>query len=187
MSVTDAERRRLTYAAARLALGNLETHEVLKLAHELLDSGIYHDELIEIVDARPPRLDEVAPPLRKLLRRLDLDVPNSDAAVWEILDYHTSRIVDAQIDPIQALNELIRDVYWHYDFAARTRVYLGDSHWMEGLIGLYWSLDDDVGLGGDKPLADEILAKYRLSIREEAQDWRDRYARGRPEPTRSAD
>ncbi|WP_372717601.1 hypothetical protein [Novipirellula sp.] len=75
----------------------------------------------------------------------------------------------------QSLGEMVADVYWEYDFHAPTKKYLGDSHGIHHLIGLYWAHDDlcdrphEVSLNGK--YGDEAIAELDVEIVRAANTW----------------
>lgn len=165
------------YLAAKLSLGKLDAFEIQKVVDELLNEGRYDDEFINIIDSMPPRMDEVMPSFLRLLDRLGVKVPAIDKAVWLLIDHYTARIADGIIDPIEGLKRLIADIYWDYDFHSRTREFLGDSHGIENLIGLYWGYDDMMDGVGEMfyngKTGFEGLKELKQEIVSEARRWRE--------------
>jgi len=132
----------LAYIASRIAFGEITADEIQKTVNALLVKGVYCDHFVAIIDSKPPTLGEVLPPFTAYLKEQGVTIPTKDEAVWQIIAYHCSRITSGIVDPLAGLQQLIKVIYWNYDFHKRTKHYLGDSHGLEHLIGLYWGYDD---------------------------------------------
>jgi hypothetical protein len=168
--------KELRYKAAKFGFGKLAAHEIKTLIGPLMNEGVWFDEFIVALDSSPPQMDEVLPAFLKVLKKYDIAVPERGAAVWEILKIHISAIASEDIDPLEGLNKMMSDVYWDYDFQVLTKEFIGDSHGIELLIGLYWAYDD---------LRDEshrFSCKRKLNIDEikgevvkEAKRWINKY------------
>jgi len=132
----------IEYYAARQSLRDLDGHQVAAVVDALTDEGVWDDAFVDVMDAREPETHDVLPPFLKALQHLGVPIPSTDDAVWYLIDYDTRRIVSGVVDPMEGLGQLINDVYWDYDFAGRTQQYLGDSHGLAKLIGLWWNYDE---------------------------------------------
>ena len=160
--------------AARIAFGTVNADEIQSTVDSMLMNGVYSREFIDIMDSKPARLDEVLPPFVAYLQREGISVPTKDQAVWQLIAHHVSRIVSGAADPISELQELISDVYWDYDFHTPTREYLGDSHGIQYLIGLYWENDDmtDRDCNGSQKEIKEI----KEAIVKRSKEWMECFA-----------
>ncbi len=87
-------------------------------------------------------MDEVEPALLAALKHYGIVVPNKELAVWQLLELHLQGIVSGANDPLDGLKQMMADVYWDYDFHTPTKKWLGDSHGIEHLVGLFWDADD---------------------------------------------
>lgn len=130
----------LEYYAAIQGIHGLDSIAVRAIVDELTNDGIWDDDFVYIMDA-DPEVNPV-PPFLCALGRLGVSVPSKEDAVWYLIDFHTARIARGDVEPLSGLERMIRDIYWDYDFGAHSTKYLGDSHGIEGLVGLYWSYDD---------------------------------------------
>jgi hypothetical protein len=132
----------LRYTAAKLAMGKVNADEVKSTINDLVDSGVYLDAfLVALEPARHPQMDDVLPALLAAFNHFGILVPDKQRAVWELIDLHCRAIVSGSVRPLEELSRLITDVYCDY-FHVLTKQYLGDSHGIERLIGLYWGADD---------------------------------------------
>ncbi len=132
----------LYYQAAKHTMGRLHSDAIKATIHALVDEGFYLDEFLDALDAKRPRMDEVEPALLAALRHYGITVPSREQAVWQLLEFHLQRIASGADDPLDGLGKLMADVYWDYDFHTPTKEWLGDSHGIEQLIGLFWGADD---------------------------------------------
>jgi hypothetical protein len=169
----------LGYLAARLAFGKVTAEEIRETVDTLLSEGIYCDEFVTITDANPPTLDEVLEPFRTYLRREGIALPDKDRAVWLILHHHLERITAGTIPAYEGLRGIINDVYWDYDFQGQTKEFLGDSHGIAPLMGLYWGRDDlldrptEVSCNGK--YGEEALREHDREIRKAAKAWMEEF------------
>ena len=165
----------LRYQAAKLGMGTLNADNIKSTIHALVDGGVYLDEFLEALDAKKPRLDEVLPAFFAALNNEGISVPNKDQAVWNLIELHLQKIAVATSDPLEQLQKLIADVYWNYDFHTSTQKYLGDSHGIEQLIGLFWAADDlrdnpkNISFGGK--IGEEAWSQLKQQIVVEAKHW----------------
>ena len=180
-------REHLRYQAAKLAIGKLDAFEIKQTVDSLVTEGICPDGFLEVLESNPPRLDEVREPFARMLRQLGAEILDQEAAVWAIIDHHTARIASHQAGAFEGLAQLISDVYWDVDFHSAAKGYLGDSHGIEHLIGLYWAYSDMLECPTEAWLndktADEALTELQSAIQAEAKRWQERYSqRCRPHP-----
>jgi hypothetical protein len=168
------EMTKLGYMAAKIGFGKVNADEIQSTVDSLLTDGIYSDEFIGIMDSKPARLDEVLPSFTTYLQREGISVPTKDQAVWQLIAHHVSRIASGTADPITELQELISDVYWDYDFHTPTREYVGDSHGIEYLIGLYWEYNDM--MDRDRNTFQEEIKEIKESIVKRSKEWMERFA-----------
>lgn len=132
----------LHYQAAKLAMGTLHADAIKATIHALVDEGVFLVEILDAMDARRPRIDEVEPALLAAFKHYGIVVPNKELAVWQLLEFHLLRITDGTDDPLDGLRRMMADVYWDYDFHTPTKKWLGDSHGIEQLVGIFWGADD---------------------------------------------
>lgn len=165
----------LQYQAAKFAMGNLNADEIKSIIHGLVDGGFYLDEFLDALDARKPRMEEVLPAFIATLNHNGISLPDKEQAVWILIEFHLRKIALEGSDSLEELAKLIADVYWNYDFHTPTQKYLGDSHGIENLIGLYWAADDlrdspkYISYGGK--YGDEALSDLKYQIVVKAKHW----------------
>lgn len=165
----------LHYQAAKLAMENLNADDIKSAIHALVDGGLYLDEFLEALDARKPRMDEVLPAFFAALKHSGISIPDKEQAVWNLIEFHLGEIALETSDALDELKELIADVYWDYDFHTPTQEYLGDSHGIENLVGLFWAADDLRESPGDMSFdgkfGDEASSELKQKIVVEAKLW----------------
>lgn len=123
-------------------MGTLNADDIKATIHELVDKGFYLDEFLDALEATRPRMNEVVPAFLAALTHKGIALPEKEQAVCHLIEIHLKSIVSGGENALEELGKLIADVYWDYDFQTPTKKYIGDSHGMEQLIGLYWSADD---------------------------------------------
>ena len=125
-----------------MALGRINADDVKSIINDLVDKGTYLDSFLDVLGPRRPQMDEVLPALLAAFEHFGVIVPDKEQAVWRAIDHHCREIVTGEVNPLVELSKLIREDLWDYDFHKPTKKYLGDSHGIEHLIGLYWAADD---------------------------------------------
>ena len=156
-------------------MGNLNADDIKSTIHELVDGGFYLDEFLDALDAKKPRMEEVLPAFVATLNHNGISLPDKEQAVWNLIEFHLREIALEASDSLEELAKLIADVYWDYDFHTPTQKYLGDSHGVEKLFGLYWAADDlrdspeDISFDGK--FGEEALSELKTQIVVEAKHW----------------
>ena len=166
----------LRYQAARHGLGTLNADDIKATIQALVDEGLYLDAFLEALDSDlHPRMAEVLPAFLAALGHYHVIVPSREEAVWELIGYHLQNVASNHANALQELGKLVADVYWEYDFHTPTKNYLGDSHGIEHLIGLYWSADDmrerpqEISVNGMR--GEEAWSELNRQIVIEAKRW----------------
>jgi len=165
----------LEHMAIRIAMDKVDADEIQAAVNRLLADGVYSDHFLAIMDAKPARLAEVLPPFQAYLKTAGISAPDKEEAVWRIIAYHVSRIVSGQTTPLTELQALIAEVYWDYDFHSVTTKYLGDSHGIEHLIGLYWEYDDATE-GPLGRMSDVDMRNWEQAVLSRSEEWIKRFA-----------
>jgi len=128
----------LKHEAARMHLRKLNIENVQKNVDGLMNLGVYYDEFIDIVYPKSTIVDDFIPVFEAVLSRLEIDFPkDKEEAVWVLLKKCINDIASKAMDPIYGLEQICSYVYCYYDFGAKAKKYLGDSHGIEHLLGLY--------------------------------------------------
>lgn len=121
-------------------------------------------------------MDEVEPAFLAALKHYGIAVPNKEQAVWQLLEFHLKGIASGANDPLDGLQQMMADVYWDYDFHTPTKKWLGDSHGIEHLIGIFWDADDlregpEVISWNGKQGAAAVWPELKRQIVVEAEKW----------------
>ena len=162
----------LRLAAARYALGELATTEIVRIADALLEEGAYSQAIGEL--ATTPRLvmADAGPLFEDVLRELKVEVPSPDGAIWVLLRHHIGRIAYQDVPPREGLQAVL-DVYNLADPPPQSETYVGESHGIERLIGAYWEYNDLlVRPAGEslEPHPEELMALDDVVVRA-ANKW----------------
>jgi hypothetical protein len=161
------------FLLAKHSFCKLSATDISDFVDELMNSGSFSDEFIEIIVPNPT-LKTILQPFLKFCKKEGLQFFTQDQAAMEILRYHLLRISNGLVPPCEGLSILIRDIYWDYEFHSKAKKYVGDSHKFEILVGLFWSLDDILEHSQEVDF-NEIyglrLKQIESSIFEEANRW----------------
>ncbi len=176
------EKLLLYYSLILLADRGSPTHEYISVIKSIFDdlsrNSIFYEEFIDFENCE--RLEEFIPIIENIISSMCLLKPkNKEQAVWIILKYWISNIALEKIDPIMGLELLIKDIYWTYDFHVTAGTYLGDSHGIHYLIGIYWEYDDLKGMYLHSPELVKKDKNYQIlknSVLTEAKEWVDKYS-----------
>lgn len=161
----------LRYLAALHGLGTLDADAMKSAVDSLMNQGFYVDECLDALDSEPARVDEVLPAFRAALAHYGVVVPDRELAVWQLIEHHLKRAASPDGDSWASLCSLFRDLYWEYDFHSETAQYLGDSHGLQELIGIYWAVEDQAGQSGVSTNAFQVDESDRSAIRHAAERW----------------
>jgi hypothetical protein len=166
----------LKYESANLLLDRMNDERVVQLIDELIAQGIYFDEFLEVLDKsyyRPNFLEA----LNASLLKLEVTIPETvDQAVWILLEYHISKMASEDGNAFNGLEDFMRDVYWNFDFGPHTKKYLGDSHGVENLIGLYWGYADLRDRYAPKSPPKDDVESCETKAKSFARDWIFKYS-----------
>jgi hypothetical protein len=166
----------LRLAAARYALGELATAEIVRIADALLEEGVYSQAIGEL--ATTPRLDmaDAGPLFEDVLRELEVEVPSREKAIWGLLRHHIGRIACQDVAPREGLQAVLH-VYNLTDRQPQAETYVVESHGIERLIGAYWEYSDlVVRPAGEslEPHPEELAALDDIVVRA-ANEWVDEH------------
>jgi hypothetical protein len=169
----------LTYEAARYAYGTMNTREMQQLVNKLIDEGIFEDVFLDVIWPEVDTRERVGAAFVRAMRCIGVNIPDYEKAVWDILRYHNLRIARAEVDPLEGTISMINGTYWHYDFHAKTKKYLGDSHGIEKFIGIYWGYDDLLAepetISYKGKYGDEAIEELKTLALSESRKWLEKY------------
>lgn len=161
----------------------LDKKKIAECIDLFLENNVYYDEFLELIDNN--NTDISLSSIESILRKMDLFIPkNKEEAIWVILHYHILSIVNGRIDSLIGLEKLMNDVYRKYDFYSSTDKFLGDSHGIESLIGLYWEYEElkerphELSCKGKFGI--EAVAEIRKEIIKSATNWCVEYGKSGP-------
>jgi hypothetical protein len=125
------------YFIAKYVAGACNTDDLVNYANYKLNSGIYSDWLLAIIDAEPKYWGIVSPLFEKFIVQL----PSFDDSIHLIIKHHLKLIASEKIDPFIQFRQLLNDID-NFDLHENVTKYLGDSVGIESLYGLYYARDD---------------------------------------------
>ncbi len=166
----------LTVVAARYALGIIPSWELPAVADALLDRGCDSRAAIELAILRYPTMADAGPLLERVLEEEGVSRPSVEDAVLTVLRCELDRIARRVVKPREGLERVMKLVD-SQDFHGKARVYVGDSHGLERLVGAYWSYDDldEMSRGGMLEGHDEARKELDEDVVRRAQEWMEVY------------
>lgn len=173
----------LEYYAALMQFDGLNAEHVQaiqRIIDSLMNEGVFYDEFLEIVHPTSNLTEDFMPAFKESLKNLNCHIPEDrEQALWLILKRYISHIVNGEIDPLEGVKQIIEDVYWSYDFDSKTKEFVGDSHSIEHLIGLYWGYEDMIEEPDDVSYKDQYgeagIVELKKDILILAKQWLEKY------------
>lgn len=172
----------LEYYAALMQFDGLNAEHVQaiqRIIDSIMSEGIFYDEFLEILHPRSNLTEDFMPAFKESLKNLNCHIPEDrEQALWLVLKHHISHLVSGAVDPLDEVKQIIDvyDVYGHYlshskskEVAGDSHGYMGGSHGIEHLIGLYWAYDDMM------EYEEEAIAELKKEIVQSAQQWLEKY------------
>lgn len=140
-SAAKAALEELELQAARLKAGLASSDDLVRAADAALDAGIYSDELAQVAVFAEKRLSDLSDDFLTAVSELGLMISsNRDGIIWQLLRRYIGDVVARKLAPTEGASLVVREVDWHLGLEARE--YVGDSHGLEHIIGLYHAYDD---------------------------------------------
>jgi hypothetical protein len=132
----------LRFQGLRHRLGFAKWPELRQVADEALNADIYTPSLVDAALDAGEWLHEIGAALEKALEELKITLPQSeDGCCWALLHHHVSQIETGLITPWAGLKGVM-EVYYGCRLYDRSTDYVGDSHNICELIGVYWQYDE---------------------------------------------
>ena len=128
-------------AAAKLALRFATAADLKAAAGAAVDSGIVTPDIAALATLRDDTLAEAEPLFRKVLDDLQLTPPSTSTAVWILLRVQIRAIAEGSVAVEEGLQGVM-GIFYSGDLHAQSREYVGDSHDIQRLVGLYWEIRD---------------------------------------------
>ena len=132
----------LELAAARYAIGTLQSLEMSRLADAALRAGVVYPATTVLGTLESPTIGDAQPLFLEWLDEMGMQVPDKDAAVWTILGHMMRRIATKEVPAREGLARVIEEGLHDADIFSKTRKYVGDSHGIHHLVGAYHAYDD---------------------------------------------
>ena len=97
----------------------LNINEIQGIFNKMMESGVYHDEFIDILYPTSAISEDFMGPLKVVLEKLAIEIPkNYQDAVYRILRYHLFHIVEGTSDPVEGMLAISADLDWYDDMDA---------------------------------------------------------------------
>jgi len=125
---------------ARYIAGQKKSKDIVSFANIKLDSGVYQDEYLDIIDSELKVMTVLAPLFEKSVVSSGKVLPSIDQAVMQILEHHIALIASEKIDPYCQFQRLLSDID-SYDYLRKAKKYVGDSIGIHNMYGCYHSDD----------------------------------------------
>ena len=132
----------LEIAAAKFALGIIQSWELPPIADAALNRGQYSDSLVELASLRGAIMSDAGPLFEASMAELKINAPSEDTAIQTVLTHYIQLIADETSSPYDGLHKMMQDVYYGADLYEKTNEYTGDSHGIQHLVGAYYGYDD---------------------------------------------
>jgi len=138
----EKEPRELLYIAARYVFGIATGTELSEAASKAFDQGFSSPSLADLTTANNPF--EQKSLFESAMRELGLAMPEKTHCISLMLRYHVESIADGSVPPKKGLGNMMREVFYPADIHNQTPKggYVGSSHGIEHLVGLYWGYDE---------------------------------------------
>jgi hypothetical protein len=163
----------LRLVAARLALDLLRSDEMVRVADDLLSTGVYAYPLGELATTRYPVMTEVGPLFTAALKELGVCVPSREEAARTLVEPYLCEIAEGAA-PSRPFRCLMAEIYPHHWFDG-TGSFIADSAGCGELISLVSEYEEIELLNQDGILSDEAaggaLSDLDRRVREFAAAW----------------
>jgi hypothetical protein len=100
----------LPLAAARFALNLAGSEELVRLADDLLTSGVYSHSLGELYSVRSPNLSVVGPLFSSALKELGVPLPSREEAARTLVRGYVCDISEGNVTPFEGLTRLLKSI-----------------------------------------------------------------------------
>lgn len=161
--------------SAKYVFGTSSIDQMREVINGLINKGVYFDSFYDVLYPDYDSEQVVGPAFERALVSLGVTIPDYESSVWIIIRYYLNKIASTRVDPYEGLSELMKEMYWKYDFHSKTRQYLVDSHGLQNLIGLYWAYDDltdtSVDVSFNEKVGEEAVEELKKAIFGEARKW----------------
>ena len=169
------KKEEIIVAAIHYEQQQLTSLALQQFATSLLDDGISTPSWLELAFMHDPIQSEMLNLLRIALQEINLEMP-PESEWWSILTKHyILKVAESGNNARQALQDFMDKVYWPHICGFKDKTYVGDSHGLQSLIGLYWGYDDlterpkEVSMAGK--YGDEAILEWNKAVNQEAKAW----------------
>jgi hypothetical protein len=169
----------LRHIAVRYRLGLVDTESLIRVADTLLAEGRDTPAIIQLSILDFPVMADVAPIFERACTESGVTIPTKAQAVDDLLRSHLEAIVSGERAPREGLDAVMREIYNPYFADEPCKKYVGDSHGLQHLIGLYWGYDDLMErprqVSCDGEYGAKAIARWGELVQQQARDWLQKY------------
>lgn len=162
-------------AIAYYQLRLLSSGDLVALADNWLNQGIYTDNINYLQMEKDPIMSEVSELFLKAMEDMKVDIPTRVAAAWIVTEDIMERIVSGSIDLMEGVNFIYWDVHHEIDTELPDGKYLGSNLKLEQVfcwLREVWDCRDGSRLICHEDLSrDEAEQKFLGYLMDECQKW----------------
>ena len=165
----------LDIAAAKYALGVIQSWELPPVADAALNRGQYSDSLAELASLHDPVMSDAGPLFEAAIAELNMNLPAQDAAIRTIITHYIQLISNGCAAPYDGLHKMMQDVYYGANLYEKSKEYAGDSHGIQHLVGAYYGYDDlrerPHEVSFEDNFGDSAIAAFDAHVVQLANEW----------------
>ncbi len=153
---------------------NVSAQQLIKAAENALVEGWDSPSLRMLAGINEQDCDEwtVLRLLNNSLAELGITLPSKDDAVWILLCHHISQIANGTVSPLEGMQAVEK---YSFDFYEMTKEYVGDSHDIHEMYGMFWNYEDirecpdEVSVNGK--FGEDAVDELDRFMVEKAREW----------------
>jgi hypothetical protein len=126
---------------ARYVAGAVSTEEIFHFADSKLNSGVYSDYFLEIIDDELQYSESVRPNFEAAILEMKGEIPDFEEAILQVIRFHLQLISDGNVEPFSQIRKMLDDID-EFDLGKNIIKYVGDNVGIEHLYGMYYAKDD---------------------------------------------
>lgn len=177
----EARKNYVKYLAAKHTAGTLEATEIDELVDTFTDEGFWVDSFLEVMDSESKTIEALSPMFVDCLLELGIEVPSQERYLWQIICYHTQRIIIDKVNPIEGVANLEFEIWndptlnkiYRATNTARQVSHYGKFYAVSNLVDYYWEWDDIMDRHFDYSESEmaDIRREIEEGIKKEAKAW----------------
>lgn len=161
--------------AARYHLGVTTSKDLVRVAEASVLSGVESPSLILLAAETDPLMADVGPLFEKALEEVSIQIPKTDDACWVVIQYHLKRIANGEVGPRTGVQAILDEVYFPGKLFEHETEFVGDSHDIADLLGLFYGIDDILERPGEVSYCGkygvEAIVAVEAQLHQHAIEW----------------